>query len=263
MSTTRAAKGRVSRAQSSVGVRVWGFVALSFLMAAVVILLPSWIPAQQSVGSPPIVAATPLPSVSPTPAFTPTPTPTPTPTTPGWVNWTFQGATVTVPKAGINNVGISELQPNELVQKTYLNAAGSEVTYEAVEPSSKMGVTWDTTVVDGVRSPVGSVLSASAANTVYLYCHDYADGTALCSNIYDVTTSGDVMTVQTPTEVLAYVAQESFTLRKGELPNDPRVTAVGAGRLLVITCNSGGERNALGETMENSVIVFQLVPPTG
>ena len=200
----------------------------------------------------------PTPTAAPTPSDSPTPTPSPSPVSQAWTDWTFAGATMSVPKLGIAQAAITELQPNELVQKTYVNDAGEEGVYTAIDPAGKQTITWDTRVVDGVRYPVGSALTASAANTVYLYCHDYSDDSAICSTIYDVLVPGDTLVVETPTEVLTYTVQESFSLRKGELPNDARITAVGAGRLVVITCNSGGERNADGETMQNSAIVFQL-----
>lgn len=250
------------------GARVAGTVTMVLLAATVIFLLLSLEPSK-SEGSSPIVTATPTPtkSVTPTPTPVPTPTPTPTLTLPAWDDWTFQGAQLTVPSTNIegapdatkiNGAAITELQPSELVQKAYVNAQGNEASYEAIEPAGKQTLTWDTTIVDGVRYPVGSVLSGSSVNTVYVYCHDYADETALCSTVYDVTNRGDTVTIETPTEVMTFTAQEKFNLRKGELPNDPRVTAVNPGRLVLITCNSGGERNALGETMENSVIVFQL-----
>lgn len=208
--------------------------------------------------------ASPAPSTtSAAAALGATPTPQPSPTSratpPAWVDWQFAGATLTAPEAGIDHAEIHELRPNEIVTKTSTDASGTTVTYSAIEPDDKHTIAWDSQVVDGVRQPVGSVLSASAANTVYLYCHDYRDGTALCSTISDVTAPGDEITLETPTEVLTYAAVETFEERKNEISSDPRVTMAAPGRLLIITCNSAGERDTAGEPTVNTVLVFQLV----
>lgn len=166
---------------------------------------------------------------------------------------------MTVPKInGFLQKPITELQPGELVKKTYVDAQGQETEFDAVNPATPQTITWDTHVVDGVRYPVGGALSASAENTVYLYCHDHRDGSAICSIIFDVLVPGDTVTIETPTEVLTYAVETSFNLPKGVVANDERLKAVVAGRLVVVTCFSEGNRNASGETTENSAIILQL-----
>ena len=215
-----------------------------------------------------VPAQRPTPTAAPsTPAVSPTPTPMPTETVAplDWHSWSFDWATLTVPKtttpevraqhpaAVIEQAAITPLQPSELVQKPYVNSAGQTALYEAIEPATKQSITWDT-----LTASTGGVLSAAAENTVYLYCHDYADNTALCSVVFDVLVVGDEIQLETATEVLTYRLTERFNVLKGDLSNDTRITAAVADRLILITCNSGGQRID-GDTVENSAMVFELV----
>lgn len=221
----------------------------------------------QAVETPTTSVATPLqaPSATPTPTEpTPTPAASAAPAPLNWQTWSFDWASLTVPKtttpevraqypnAVIDKAAITPLQPDELVSKPYINSAGQTALYEAIEPASKQGITWDT-----LTESTGGVLSAGAENTVYLYCHDYADNTALCSVVFDVLVQGDEIRLETATEILTYRLTDRFNVLKGDLSNDPRITTAAAQRLVLITCNSGGQRID-GDTVENSAMVFEL-----
>ncbi|WP_336630641.1 MULTISPECIES: hypothetical protein [unclassified Microbacterium] len=227
-------------------------LVVAAVLLAIVLAVGVWLPPNNPVPA----TATSAPTMPADPTDAPRATPESPP--PAWATWQFTGATLTAAKAGIEHADTHEVRPNEVVTKSSTDASGATTTYDAIEPEDKSAIAWDSQVIDGIRRPIGGVLSASAVNTVYLYCHDYRDGTALCSTIADVTRPGDQITIETAREVLTYTAVETFDERKGSVAVDSRVTAARPGRLLIITCNSAGERDTAGEPVDNTVLVFQL-----
>lgn len=158
----------------------------------------------------------------------------------------------------INQVPINEVEPSEFVQKEIENKQREAALYDAIEPSDPYEIVWNSRVVDGVRQPVGSALTASAENTNYFYCHDHHDETAVCSTIYDELRPGDVLIVETPTETLTYKLVQSGIEWKGEVPSNEELKRAVAGRLVLFTCFSGGELSSQGGTLQNSVLIFEL-----
>ncbi len=139
----------------------------------------------------------------------------------------------------------------------------------AISPVGKNDIVWkaqpDTRTYGPYRPwlPYGSALSASAEATTFLYCHDYADGSALCSTIFDVMSIGNVLTIETGSaEQLSYRLESKLIIPKGDVASFEPLRQNIPGRLVIITCYSDGVRDAQGVVIENSVLVLQLVQPS-
>jgi hypothetical protein len=193
------------------------------------------------VGSPSIQTATPdavIPSA--TPVATPTPT---TPAEPPQFTW----ATLSIPSIGLEG-DISPYTPDQLVDVTV-----NGVTFEkaAVEPATADTIAWFT-------GTEGASLSSQATGCNYVYGHTYLNSEAVFNNISHMQ-DGSIATITTGNgETLPYAFQEKFKVPKDQLQADPRITEGGPGCLILLTCNSTGERDANGHTVENWAVRLQL-----
>ena len=208
------------------------------------------------------VSAGPPPTAAPTASATPTADPG----VPGWLTWEYTWATLTVEAAGIVDAPITPIRDGELITKEVIDSSGAVSTQEVVKPLDKNDIVWAARPdLSGDYAPYqpwlpyGSALSASAASTSFLYCEDFADGTAICSTIFDVMEPGDIATVRTGSgETLEYELQWKQHVPKGDVSGLEELTVNVAGRLVVVTCNSEGARDDGGAPVDNSILVLQL-----
>lgn len=117
----------------------------------------------------------------------------------------------------------------------------------AVRPPDLWTVSWWTG---------GGTPGTDADNTVYLYGHTWREP-AVFNGVKDLV-PGDSVVVTTQTGRVTYRVERSFLVDKPELPDNPAVTEVVAGRLLLLGCyrETGDERS----TTQNVVVVAQAVP---
>jgi len=198
-------------------------------------------------GSPSIQAATPDAGIrSATPVATPTPTSTPEPTAPVEPPQ-FTWATLSIPSIGLEG-DISPYTPDQLVDVT---VNGKTFEKAAVEPAAADTIAWFT-------GTEGASLSSQATGCNYVYGHTYLNSWAVFNNISQMQ-DGSIATITTGNgETLPYAFQEKFKVSKDQLQADPRITEGGPGCLILLTCNSTGERDANGHTVENWAVVLQL-----
>jgi hypothetical protein len=198
-------------------------------------------------GSPSIQTATPdavIPSA--TPVVPPTPTSTPEPTTPA-EPWQFTWATLSIPSIGVEG-DISPYTPDQLVDVT---VNGKTFEKAAVEPATADTIAWFT-------GTEGASLSSQATGCNYVYGHTYLNSEAVFNNISHMQ-DGSIATITTGNgETLPYAFQEKFKVPKDQLQADPRIIEGGPGCLILLTCNSTGERDANGHTVENWAVRLQL-----
>jgi hypothetical protein len=202
------------------------------------------------VGSPSIQAATPdavLPSA--TPVAPVIPTSTPEPTTPA-EQPVFNGATLSIPSINLVEREISPYTPDQLVDVTI---DGKTFPKAAVEPAAADTVAWYT----GIE---GASLSSQATSCNYVYGHAYQNSWAVFNNISQMQKGSSAIIKTGNGETLPYVVQDSFEIDKDRLQADPRMIEGGPGCLFLITCNSTGERDASGHTVENRAVRLQLQP---
>jgi hypothetical protein len=176
------------------------------------------------------------------------------PVLPSDVPWKFQGATLTVPAIGIDHRPITEYTTANLqTEPVYSDKLGRIVDVpNSIVPEGAWTIAWYSSLSKG-----GSILSARATNTVYLYGHTYGWGAAIFNSMPNLK-PGDIVILETPTERLAYTMQQAFNIGKVELNSDPRFTSIVAGRLVITTCHGTGERDANGHALQNTVTILQL-----
>jgi hypothetical protein len=228
-----------------------------FVVSAVVLLVvPQPTATSEVQGSSPIVTTTLNPprvtsSPTATPTATPTPTPSPTPSQPSWTDWRFEGAAFSVPAAGLEAIPIHQLDPaTELVEKDgYVAVHPRDNT-----PEDLWKIAWDPDMV-------GCTFTPAAANTCYIYGHDYQDGSAVFSYIYEKMGVGDTATITTPVGAVTYALEQKFNHDKHSITQSEEFKRVVPGRLVVVTCYSDGNRDQNGNTTQNSVLIFQMVTP--
>lgn len=105
----------------------------------------------------------------------------------------------------------------------------------------------------------GCAFTVDAANTCYVYGHDYRDNTAVLSTFYEDMSEGDTVTITTATTTITYRLEQKFHHDKSSVTQNEEFTRIVPGRLVVVTCNSEGKRDAFGNTTQNSVLIFQMV----
>lgn len=115
----------------------------------------------------------------------------------------------------------------------------------AVRPPDLWTVSWWTG---------GGTPGTDADNTVYLYGHTWREPAVL--NRVGELVAGDEIVVTTVEGRLTYTVEDVFTVDKPELPDNPAVTAVVPGRLLLIGCHreTGDEQT----TTRNVVVQARL-----
>ena len=209
------------------------------------------------------VAAESSPPPSPTPPPTtdaaPAPTPTPSPTPDCTSEWTFEGATLSIPSIGLDNRSLSEYTSDDLVEETFVSPSGETVTVsDTIVPEGRDTIAW-------YSSLDGSILSACATDTVYLYGHSYGRGEEGAFNQVPSLAVGDLVVVQTDTERLTYQMLPaesgdgtSNLVQSVGLGESAVYTKAQAGRLTFVTCSlTGGYVNGRGVYV--SVSAAQLV----
>lgn len=206
----------------------------------------------------------------PEPLFTRTPTPeptpasTPTPTTPAldWQTWKFDGATLSAPTGGIADAPIHEILPEEFLEKTIFDANGNAYNQKMVSPYDKHVFTWFTVNQNGVRTfPVGGIISGESQGPIVLYCHNYRDGTAVCSFISTLAL-GDTIVITTASEVLTYRLEQVYPVLKADVEANGLLQNSVQGDLFIITCDSQAGYTSSNEAMGNSLIHFKFVSST-
>jgi hypothetical protein len=226
-----------------------GFLAAAVVcvVAAINVSVPTPTTSSLESGSPSIQAATPgavIPSA--TPVATSTPISTPEPTTPAEPRQ-FMGATLSIPSIKLEG-DITPYSPDELVDITI---GDKTMPKAAVEPATADTIAWYT----GIE---GSSLSSDATNCNYIYGHKYLNGRAVFNDIYEMKEGSEAIISTGNGETLPYVFQSKFPVLKDRLQDDPRITEGAPGCLILLTCNSDGERDANGHTVENYAVRLQL-----
>jgi hypothetical protein len=176
----------------------------------------------------------------------PTPTSTPEPTTPA-EPWQFTWATLSIPSIDLNG-DITPYSPDELVDITI---GDKTIPKAAVEPATADTIAW----YSGIE---GGTLSSDAENCAYVYGHKYLNGRAVFNDIYEMKEGSEAVITTGNGETLLYVFQSKFPVLKDRLQDDPRITEGAPGCLILLTCNSDGERDANGHTVENYAVRLQL-----
>lgn len=209
-------------------------------------------------GSPHTVA-TPraVPSASATPKPTVVPTPVPTPDAPV-EEWHFDGASLSIPRIGMVDQSISEYTADDLARNaaTVYNGSNESTQVSGVNPPDKQAISWWSGAQDA-----GAILSSKATATVTLYGHAYQDGSAIFNGLVHLE-YGDLVSITTyktgaVDEVLTYEVVEKVRLYKGDVLSSSLQEPV-AGRLLLMACYSGGQRDNTGHALEIDATVLQL-----
>ncbi|MFS8118792.1 MAG: class F sortase [Microcoleus sp.] len=102
----------------------------------------------------------------------------------------------------------------------------------------------------------GGTPGTDSNNTTYLYGHTWIEP-AVFNRIKELVPGDDIF-VTTSNGRLRYVVEGSYQVTKPELPNDPRVTAIKPGRLLLLGCWRASGKELV--TTKNVVVQAQIVP---
>lgn len=209
--------------------------------------------------------ASPTPSTTPSATPTPIATPSPTPIV-DWQTWQLGTATISAPEVGIVDAPIHEILPEELVPHIVFDDQGNASKQTLVEPNTKTGFTWYTVTENGLRVfPVGGTISSQRQGPVVLYCHNYRDGSSVCSNTRKTDWRpagtafqvGDQMTITTDAEVLTFRLESIDSLRKAAVSgNDGICTGT---QVCIITCDSEGDYDSSNNAEDNTIFRFVQV----
>lgn len=207
------------------------FVAMAFYANAMTPSTGTEAGSSPSPVTPPSATATPSPTVTPTPSETAPPPPA--------EPWSFQGAQFDIPCVGISGP-VTEYTEAMLVDG-------------AVEPATMDMIAW----YSGIP---GGILSEAATNTNYVYGHSWTQP-AIFNDVRKMTPGCEVIITTGNGETLTYVMTEpTFPVLKSDLPYDPRINEVKAGRLVLVSCYRPDGYDPNSGTVENVVAILQLVP---
>lgn len=175
--------------------------------------------------------------------------------------WQFTCATLTIPAIGIVNHPITPVSQGDgqYQMDTRLDQDGNLKTYPAIVPGKASEVDWY-----AGNQAVGGILSAEAQNTNGIWGHSSPNpGDDAIFTRVPTLQPGDEAIVDTCNgEHLVYVVQQpSIEVAKGSLMDHPEFQMQKAGRLVLVTCYTGGEYTQDGHAKENSLVVLQLRAP--
>lgn len=188
-------------------------------------------------------------------------------TPPLWAQWQYVGATLTYLPAGIDHAGITPPQSDWL--SPVLDGNGSQQLDSNGQPAwfindafpKDQFVWYAIQDPQGYWYPYGSALSNTSELPIVLYCHDYWDGSSVCSSLYDVLQVGDILTIESGNEVVQCLYSEGQIVDKGTLAGSSIVQGLSNDSCLIVTCWSQGPRNAEGTTTQYTVMAFKRLTP--
>jgi len=242
--------------------RAWeGLLIGALVVTGLVLVGIGFAPLIPVSGSSPTVVAAPGPTqseeASPVPSVTPLPTATPTPTeAPEPPPWEFTGGHISAPTIGLE----ANIAEYTFEQK--------EATDGDVHPPTDM----DAYYYSGYYKHFGvkSILSPEGDFRTFVYGHACAWDPCVFNGMKSNAEQrgllpGDIVTVTTGAgEVTTLRVREQFNVLKVNFSTDPRVFVEGesfAGTWIFVACEFDGPRDLGGGTINNTVVVFDVVQP--